>query len=241
VGIKVGQTMKVIRIFGDRKWSFPTRLAMVPIISGPEPFTKMPLAYERAYGGIDEKNGGWCTENPVGTGFVSKKSKDVLHNLPLPNLEDPNNLITSWNSRPKPVGFGFIGKAWQPRASYAGTYNEKWQNERAPAPPDDFNPLFYNGAHPDLQVPGYLKGDDEVQLVNLTPDGHRQFNLPGVRPIITVTRQDNTSKQLDTPLDTLVFLTDEDRFYMVWRGSYLLQDETTEEIKTVTIEMEKFT
>ena len=51
-----------------------------------------------------------------------------------------------------------------PRVSYAGTYDEQYQKERAPDPPLDFSYAFYNGAHPDLQVEGYLRGDEEVEL-----------------------------------------------------------------------------
>ena len=182
----VGRIIKNIRVFGDRNWSFPTKLAMVPVISDPKPFLKMPLVYERAFGGIDDKGGQWCKKNLIGRGFIGKKSKKCVHEKSLPNLEDPQNLISSWDSHPRPVGFGFYGRGWHPRVSYVGTMDEKWESERAPELPGDFSFNYYNGAHPDLQIPGYLNGDELVQLKHITPNGYCSFRLPGIHPKITV-------------------------------------------------------
>ena len=62
VSLWVGRTGKEIRVFGDRVWFFPTRMMMVPLASDPIPFFKMPLVYERAFGGIDHNGGAWCRE-----------------------------------------------------------------------------------------------------------------------------------------------------------------------------------
>ena len=58
---------KALRIVGDRVWRGTTRTAA-------KPFVKMPLVYERAFGGVDrqspnpERDADW--RNPVGIGFV---------------------------------------------------------------------------------------------------------------------------------------------------------------------------
>ncbi|NIQ17520.1 MAG: DUF2169 domain-containing protein, partial [Candidatus Aenigmarchaeota archaeon] len=59
--------------------------------------------------------------------------------------------------------------------------DEKWRKERSPDPPEDFSYDYYNGAHPDLQVEGYLAGDEDVELNNLTADGNVLFKLSGLR------------------------------------------------------------
>jgi hypothetical protein len=241
VSIRVGGLQKTIRVFGDRKWWFPTRLALVPLMSRPQPFVSMDLVYERAFGGIDTAAAQYCKGNLVGRGFIGKKTKASLHGRPLPNLEDPDHLIRSWKSRPNPVGFGFYDRGWMPRARYAGTYDERYRKERAPAFPLDFSYAFYNGAHPDLQVEGYLHGDEEVELINVSPEGRLRFRLPGVRPKVTVAKwavppeewieQNDTEDRAvsidDVPtveeavpvaLDTLVFVPDERVFYEVFRG-----------------------
>ena len=121
VTLKVGTLEKRIRVFGDRAWWFPTRLALIPEFSTPEPFTTMDLIYERAFGGIDQAAALYCAENLVGRGFIGKRSPDSIDGKPLPNLEDPSDLIRSWDSRPRPVGFGFYGRGWMPRLKLAGT------------------------------------------------------------------------------------------------------------------------
>ncbi|HEY7037549.1 MAG TPA: DUF2169 domain-containing protein, partial [Methylomirabilota bacterium] len=156
-GLRVGPLRYGVAVFGDRVWD--TRILATPTISPPEPFTTMDLVYERAFGGFDGPGGRYCHENLVGTGFIGKETSERVKGLRLPNLEDPRNLIHSWDSRPRPVGFGFYGRGWAPRLAYAGTYDDRYRSERHPQPPADFSYRFFNGAHPDLQVEGYLRGD----------------------------------------------------------------------------------
>lgn len=196
VALCVGDMQKIIRVFGDRKWKYPTKLMPIAVTK-PEMFTEMDIVYERAFGGVDLKGGGYCKENLVGRGFITKKLTDAVNDTLLPNIEDPEDLIKSWNDRPKPAGFGFYGRTWMPRAGYLGTYDEKWRKERSPEQPEDFKFDYYNAAHPDLQVCGYLKGDEEMKLVNLTPDGHLSFKLPGITPMVTVVKTDRYNDLLD--------------------------------------------
>ena len=54
-----------------------------------------------------------------------KPTAKTLHNLPLPNLEDPKDRITAerlvhpgheaWEKQPMPAGFGWFPKAAAPR------------------------------------------------------------------------------------------------------------------------------
>ena len=179
-GFKVGGLQKVLRVFGDRRWG--ARGA-----SDPEPFRKMPLVYERAYGGVDAKSEtperDWDWRNPVGTGYaVSARNAQGLR---LPNIEDPKNLIKSWDDRPSPAGFGAIASHWQPRVGFGGTYDEQWQKTRAPLLAADLDDRFFQSAPADQQANGFLRGREPVILLNLTPRGHwdgrngrLQFNLP---------------------------------------------------------------
>jgi hypothetical protein len=230
------------------------------MISRPRPFMSMELVYERAFGGIDTAAAQYCRENLVGKGFIGKKSKASLHGRSLPNLEDPDHLIRSWKSRPRPVGFGFYDRGWMPRARYAGTYDEQYRRERAPALPADFSYAIYNGAHPDLQVEGYLRGDEEVELINVSPEARLHFWLPGMRPKVTVTKwtvspeewveQNSTEDRAvsldDVPtieeavpvvLDTLVFVPEEKIFYEVFRGVCPLTNLESPEVARVKITM----
>lgn len=226
--LRIGEIKKDVIVIGDRHWLNQGGLA---VASKPKPFTRMPLIYERAFGGIDEDNGGVCQENPFGRGFTADKVKKVRDGLPLPNIEDVNRVISSWTDRPRPAGFGFWGKSWQPRAKYLGTYDEKWQEERAPDPPADFRSDFYNAAHPDLQIKGYLRGDELIEMAGLTPGGQLRSRLPGLQPVATV----NGAEPLKLRLDTLCLIPDELRCYLLWRGFVPVADITAAEVREVAV------
>jgi hypothetical protein len=240
VRLRVGTLEKKVRVFGDRTWLFPSALMMVPKISKPAPFVTMKLGYDRAFGGIDAVAALYCRENLIGKGFIGVKTEKTVHEKLLPNLEDPNNLIDSWKSHPKPVGFGFYGRGWMPRLAYAGTYDEKYRKERAPAPPLDFSPAFFNGAHPDLQWDGYLEGDETIEMENFVPQGTVRFQLPGVRPVISIRRLHSGSSQGEVVpgrFDTLVLLPDEGICYAVFREVFSLPSLDNVDVAAITVTM----
>ncbi len=178
--LTVGSVKKSVRVFGDRTWS--NGLAGLTMTS-PIQFEKMPLIYERAFGGIHEADPEkaetvYESRNPVGCGFVGKRQRNEIDGMRLPNLEDPAHLIAKPVDQPPPAGFGFISPAWEPRKSYAGTYDEAWQKKRFPYLPQDFDSRFLNMAHPDLICKDYLKGGERVEVINASPDRILKFKLP---------------------------------------------------------------
>ncbi len=223
VGFAVGPLDKTIRVIGNRCW-----LSVLGNISPgePQPFTKMGLVYESAFGGMDEERGGVCLDNPVGRGMFGKKTKPRdVDGKRLPNLEDPRQLIKTWKDQPAPAGFGFIAKGWQSRLSLLGTFDEEWQESRCPAMPLDFSFEYYNAAPRDQQVEGYLKGDERVILLHLRPEERVGFSLPGVRPVVAVTRSGSVlTESVAMNLDTLCLMPSESRLYQVWRGTVRIPD-----------------
>jgi len=178
--LKIGEVVKTLRIFGDRFWE----QGLIELtITDPQPFEKMPLIYERAFGGEDKKlrahkNISWEPRNPIGTGFAVESNN--IAGQRLPNIENPKLLIKSWNDRPLPAGFGPIAGNWSPRAEFAGTYDEKWKKERYPLFPNDFNERFYLCSPEDQLPSSHLRGGETVELYNLTPEGRLRFELPRV-------------------------------------------------------------
>lgn len=176
IGVRVGPVIKRLHVTGDRTWQ--GRAA-----SRPEPFVKMPLIYERGYGGFDPESHDtqspqWDVRNPLGTGYALTASR--IDGMKLPNIEYPDQLIRRWDDRPTPAGLGPIFSHWQPRAALAGTYDDAWQQQRFPLLPEDFDDRFYQCAPVDQQAPQFLKGGEPVTLVNLTPQGQLRFELPRV-------------------------------------------------------------
>ena len=175
VEIRVGSVHKVLRVTGDRTWTAEG-------ISSPAAFIKMPLVYERAFGGVDQKSTrpdrDWDWRNPIGTGFAT--SRDNLTGCALPNIEYPTDFVSTWKDRPLPAGFGPIGSHWQPRARFAGTYDDRWLKERQPLLPEDFDERFFQCTPQDQQTSAFLRGGEPVVLRGLTPSGELRFLLPKI-------------------------------------------------------------
>lgn len=221
VGIKVGPVQKIVRVFGDRQW---VKDGGQIITTRPRPFERIPLIYERAFGGWDKSaadESRWTFEprNPVGRGFDGSLRAAASGAVPLPNIEDPAALIRNYGDRPPPAGVGFVAPHWQPRAQYAGTYDEAWQAQRKPLLPTNFDRRFFNAASPGLIAPGFLRGDEEVIVVNAAATPQLRFRLPGVPPpICDLHFRKRPAERLPTRLDTVIVNTDDNLLLMLWRN-----------------------
>jgi hypothetical protein len=226
VGIQVGPIRKLARVIGDRFWS---RSAGIVSMSAPEPFEKMPLLWERSFGGWDR-----CAEdprehrcearNPVGCGFRTRWC-DQEQSVRVPNIERPDQRIHNFDDRPAPIGFGFLGPNWQPRLALAGTYDEAWVQSRMPLLPQDFDPAFFNAAPEDQIVPGYLSGDEQVVVIGAAPEGRLAFQLPGIgSPRFDVELRGAGIRTLTPALDTVVVDAEARTVSLLWRAELPVAD-----------------
>lgn len=221
VGLRVGSLQKLVRVVGNRVM---TRSLGRYSVSGPAPFETIPLVYERAFGGSDEREpmpGVMRCElrNPVGMGYRDPKlpEDDVV---PLPNLEDPQRPYKAYGDAPPPAGFGFIAPNWQPRAAFAGTYDESWDKTRKPLLPLDFDRRFFNAASPGLVAPGFLRGDEEVVVINASPEGRTAFRLPDTStPGCLIEVRGRKHFSLPMLLDTIIIDMDARLLTLVRRAS----------------------
>jgi hypothetical protein len=215
--VNLGGLNKAVRVFGDRVWESN---GATYSMSSPRPFDVMPLVWERCFGGMDNTNTGPCQEsrNPVGTGFRASDGIEPVEGVQLPNLEDPTDLITSWKQTPAPTGFSPIAPHWEPRRSYAGTYDEQWQRTRSPYLPEDFDPRFLQIAPPGLIARGYLRGGEAGELRGFTPENVLSFTLPSPHLRIAF-HVDGTPNERPAELDTVVLEPTERRVSLVWRAS----------------------
>lgn len=216
VMLKVANISKRLHVIGDRVW----KNSLIGLkMSKPRPFSRMPLTYERAFGGTDQmskdpKYYGWEPRNPVGTGFATQVKH--LVGKPAPNIENPKCFIRRWKDRPDPVCFGPIASHWSPRIELAGTYSEIWQKERLPLLPEDFDERFYQYAPEDQQVPGFLKGGELVEMYNLTPNGYLRFRLPIVSLEFITEFDDFEVQKHYGLLHSVICEPDVSRVIMVW-------------------------
>lgn len=221
VVFRAGPVGKVIRVIGDRTW---VKSAGSISPSPPLKFDRMPLQYERAFGGWDKSAGdpsryAFEPQNPVGTGFRASSSSPFQEGIRLPNLEDPSDPVRNWGQSVRIAGVGFTSPNWQPRASFAGTYDEAWQKHRMPRLPKDFDRRFFNAASPGLIAPGYLLGHEPVLLENASHLGRLSFRLPGRTPPRCRVELANTSDAMpELKLDTVVVDADQSRLMLQFRG-----------------------
>jgi hypothetical protein len=196
VTVRIGHVFeKHLLVTGDRDYKLgPAGLAA-------QPFTSMPIVYERASGG--SHGGKVHLENPVGIGFNGAASADPTVRSRVPNVEFPDGAAT------RVAGFSVISRAWRPRLPLAGTYDDKWKAEQFPLIPTNFDPLFYQCAPVDQQIDRSVEG--EVLVVrNMTPDGTWTCKLPRLTVPLSLRYWDGS---VDAPLrtDTLIIEPDEYR------------------------------
>jgi hypothetical protein len=248
VGVQVGERKKILTVTGDRRCSY--REGMEPLFTDPEPFTEMEIRYDRAYGGRDEKSVPdipfMYPRNTMGTGVVLRNVKEAVEGLPLPNIEDPEDLLSPerlfieeadrWHLQPVPQGFGWRQRNWYPRAALLGAYppfldagvvtaEERMgllpKNHVALAKQSRLRPmeaLFANGASIGLMFSS-LAGDETVTLGRLTPGGLLQFSLPGDVPQIGLDLGQGV-RPLQPQLHTVSIRPDDLEVDLIWRGAH---------------------
>jgi hypothetical protein len=231
VSVKVAERNKLIRVRGDRVWQRNGSA------SSPEPFESMPLTWERAFGGMQTVGDRMLGEerNPVGAGFLGERKPTEMEGLLAPNLEDPKESLERLGQLVTPVCFAPIAPSWLPRRSYAGTYDDNWQRQRAPYLPDDFDSRFFQCATPELCFDRYLQGGEPIEMHGVTPEGPIAFTLPSVRLVIDVVVA-GASEQPVANLETVLLEPDANRVCFTWRAA-LLCDRKVLKVEKITVSL----
>jgi len=221
VGLRVGSMVKQFSVFGNRHWLVGLRGITA---SAAEPFAVTPISYDRAFGGVDNRHEDTSKHaafirNPVGLGFHKDLRPDWVDGAPMPNTEETRRPITSPDSQePSPMAFGPIGRGWEPRARYGGTYDDKWRDEQFPFLPRDFDEAYFQAAPLEQQVP-HPTGGEDIRLVNLSPDGEVSFALPAFDAPIHYFPKNGQRENGRLTLDTIVLEPDRHRFMLTWRAT----------------------
>ncbi|TAN08188.1 MAG: DUF2169 domain-containing protein [Rhizobiaceae bacterium] len=218
VGIKVGNWSKCFEAVGHREWR-----AIGPVFAAtaPQPFLKMPISYDNAWGGTDrldpeDRQPAAYRRNPVGTGWAQTRSQRFIPGLRLPNTQAVGEEIRSPFGDYHPMSFGPMGRGWPGRIEYGGTYDQNWIDNVFPFLPEDFDERYFQMAPPDQQI-DHPKGSEEVQLVNLTPRGREVFRLPKTTLPITLFKGGDATFEAELLPDTILFDLEKRRFSLVWR------------------------
>jgi hypothetical protein len=205
VRLAVGRVDKRIEVWCDRIFWHEGRL-----LEG-QPFTRMPLRYERAAGGPG-------TANPVGMRFDAPP--DAHGAVPVPNLQPPGLQVTRRGDTFAPVGLGPIAPGWPGRAGKLGRHAAGWSHRqwRAQPLPGDLDRAYFNAAPPDQQVES-IEPDERLALEHLHPEHPRlETRLPGVEPAARMTAGGRAGEEIAMAADTLWIDTDRGLATVVWRG-----------------------
>ena len=212
-GVEVANLKAAVNVYGERIWHHGQ-------ISAPKPFERIPLILENAFGGsewVDEEELRYL-HNPFGMGWRPETVGEAhYHGVLLPHIEWPDQLIQRPKDRPQPAGFGAVPVQSPSRVEWAGSWDEQWQQQRAPFVPDDFNPRFFCAAIPALQYPGELPANAPVRLSYLNRQPEAVFELPGMRPTGLVTTRDG-EQPLTFTLQTVVIESEALIVRMFWQA-----------------------
>jgi hypothetical protein len=218
VTARIGSWFKSFAVVGDRNWE---AAGVGLAVSSPIPFLTTPISYDRAFGGADSFHEGFSKHapfmaNPSGRGFHSQLVKEWVHGTPLPNTEELGRPVDWISGNFKPMSFGPIGRNWESRSPYAGTYDQAWIDGVFPFLPADFDEQYYQSAPADQQLSLPL-GEQLVTLINLTPDGERTFVLPHLEAPVYVFPKKGEREDYAVFADTILIEPDEERLTMIWR------------------------
>ncbi|TWU40593.1 DUF2169 family type VI secretion system accessory protein [Novipirellula artificiosorum] len=219
IAIQVGSIEQSIDVIGDRVWD---RRRVGP----PQDFDRIPLVYERCYGGVlrrQDRDKPWPSvpSNPVGVGLSEEPGSAM------PNFENPNHRLRRPGTSGKTVGFGPISPSWQPRLGYCGTYDEAYLKSRAPYLPTDFDERFFQCAVPELIPETYAVGGESVRLAGVTPNQSWAFDLPRI-DLETISLFRGEESPISINLDTLTLYPDQQQFSMIYRGLMVVDKHLTD-------------
>ncbi|MEQ9318274.1 MAG: DUF2169 domain-containing protein, partial [Polyangiaceae bacterium] len=214
VELEVGPAADRIAVFGPRRWDAAGGQTV------PARAERVPLTHAFAYGGPGEDR------NPFGLGREGRA---------LPQLEDPDRLVTSPSDRREPACPASVAPTWAARSAHLGTYGGSWVAERWPFYPDDFDWAHFNAAPSKLQVP-YLRGDERVRVSGCQPDGRvLQARLPGRVPRLVALHEDGTRSEATAHLDTVHVDADVGEVIVLWRGVFEVSGPFAPELRALGV------
>jgi uncharacterized protein YjbI with pentapeptide repeats len=229
----VGGLEKKALVQGDRLW---TRGVAGWQASKPQPFARMPIGLDRAYGGK-----GWA-QNPHGLGHCA--DPEQANGVALPNVERPDAPVLRPADTPRPAILGVLPQGSPELTRWLGAFDGRWQRERLPWLPDDTDPRWFDRFEQDQCKQGYWRGDEAWFVENMHPrQAEMRGTLPGMRPRLLIRHQATPDQRSELPLDldTVWLLPNDQRVLVLYRAETAVRREDAEDVLGVAVFNEKMT
>lgn len=158
----------------------------------------------------------------------------------LPNIQDPNHLISSKNDKIVPAGYMPLDMFGEANMKKLGTYDERWKRDFWPGFAQDMDYSFFNTAPQDQQQDSYFEGGETIKLVNMHPE-HSVITstIPNTSMRCFATRKykDKEDEFLEVKLqrDTLWLFPEIQRGVVIFRGTIAVEDEIYSDLKYLNL------
>jgi hypothetical protein len=187
------------------------------------------LNFEQAWGGKAKTSDDFCDANPVGKGYEALVDSSC-NRAPAPQIECAQNPVSSPDNSNVPIALCPVSRAWLPRRTFAGTYDQEWKEKKWPFSPDDFSDQFHSCSPAMLQRSGFWNGDEGIHLQNIGRRPEYRFKLNETRrPTLLLMGENDSVYVADFNCDTIVLDLENDSVSMVWRSSFSTPHPTTYE------------
>ncbi len=237
VDIRVADRRKLLRVHGNRQWK---RGLMGVVPGSAEPLQRVPLAWSRAWGGLDLSDPAKPLEdarNPIGSGVT--RDPTSLIGKPAPQIESPDQAIAEAGGRNVPQGCAALAPHFAPRRFAAGTYDKAWLDQTYPARPADYRPEHENCAAPDLHFTKGLRGGEPVYVCGVHATRALDFMLP--KWLVQVRAQiDGQVLDKRPALDTVVLDSEAMTLELVWRAIFRCPSRMRNRFTTIRVDAREF-
>lgn len=186
------------------------------------------INYNNAFGGQEYE------QNPIGKGYVS----DNFTGTKLPNIELPQQLITSTTDKPNIAGFEPYPPMWPQRNLSTADVNASIIRLK-----DEVMPIHFNSAPIDQRLNGFFSGNEKIEIKNM----HPRFpiinsELPGLRFRAFAVQQDTSGQdaflEMSAQADTLWLLPNMECGILIFRAICPISNIEADDIKYIYCAME---
>ena len=226
VSLSIGDFHYEQDIIGDRFWR---KRVMSYAMTDPEPFSKMPLTLENAFGGKSPLESGDipCLDNPEGKGYLMKGANP--DGVALPNIERPSSRIEMPFDLPEPTcmaPYPISGKL---------RYNSLIKDGKMKEFDGADSHLYFGHAHPDLMMDRLPPGTI-INLNGMHSDGPQMVTIPAI-DIEAVIDIDGETEPMEMTLDGLCVFAHENCFGLKYRAASTFVLEPRQERKVILREV----